>query len=194
MDWKITVAVIGFIFAAASYVPYWIDIFRGNTKPHLFTWIIWAISQGTALAGVIYGNGGFGSIALWAGMFGITSVLLLSFRYGTKNITRSDGIILGIAFLAIIAWWQLDNPLLAVLMVSAIDALGYLPTYRKLYSEPWSESLLSWTLVSIGYVFSILALTEHNLLTLSYLVTVLIANAILIALALSRRRALPKMP
>lgn len=189
---KTYLALGALILAIASYIPYWVDIFRGNTKPHLFTWLIWGISMATALAAASYGDGGLGTIALWAGMFGITSVFLLSFKYGTKNITRSDGVILAIALLAIVIWWQLDNLLLAVIVASLIDAIGYIPTLRKLYSDPWSENLLSWALVSLGYIFSILALAHYNWLTLTYLLTILLANIILISLALIRRNSVGK--
>lgn len=192
IDWKLVSASIALIITFISYFPYWFEIFRGNTKPHLYTWLIWAISQAVALAGMIYGGGGHGTFALWAGMFGVTSVLLLCFKYGSKNITRTDGIVLGLALIAVALWFVLDNPLLAVVLVSLIDGLGYIPTLRKLYSEPWTESLLSWSIVTVGHLFSFMALAHHNALTLTYLGTVFVANLILLGIGFVRRAQLQK--
>lgn len=57
---------IKFIFALLSTVivifggffPYFLDIFRKRTKPHAYTWLIWSVTYGTALAGLWYGKGG----------------------------------------------------------------------------------------------------------------------------------------
>jgi hypothetical protein len=56
-------------------------------------------------------------------------VMLLSLKYGTRNITRSDTIILILALAAVFVWVQLDNPLLAVIMVTLIDLAGYVPSW-----------------------------------------------------------------
>ena len=47
--------LIGFVaavLAIISHIPYILDILRGKTKPHLYTWIIWAIV--TVLACIYY--------------------------------------------------------------------------------------------------------------------------------------------
>ncbi len=113
---------------------------------------------------------------------------LLSLKYGTKNITKGDTVVLIAAFLAIIVWWQLHNPLLAVFMVSAIDVLGYLPSFRKTFAEPWTETPVSWAIFSLANIINILALSEYNFLTLTYLVAITAANLILLTICLARRR------
>lgn len=189
-DWKLIAGSIALSITVASYFPYWVEIFRGNTKPHLYTWLIWLISQIVALAGMLYGGGGHGTFALWAGLFGVGSVFLLCFRYGTKNIMRSDIVVLLLALIAVALLVVFDNPLLAVILVSLIDALGYIPTIRKLYQEPWTESLLSWSIVTIAHLFSFMALAHYNALTLTYLITVFFANIILLSIGLIRRTQL----
>ena len=185
---KIICAVLSTLVSVVAFIPYFRDIFLKKTKPHAYTWLIWAITQGTAVAGLWYGKGGIGSLGLTVGASLVFIVFLLSLHYGTRKITRGDTLLLIAALIAILIWWQLHSALLAVLMVSVIDAVGYIPSYRKCWEEPWSETLLSWVLYSVSNIFAMLALMEYNLLTLTYLVTITILNSALVVICLIRRK------
>ena len=163
------------------------DIFSGKIKPHVYTWLIWSITQGVALLGLLYGKGGWGGLALSISTLFVFIIFLVSLKYGTRNITKFDTITLIIALLAIIVWFQIHNPLLAVIMVSAIDFLGYIPSFRKTFYEPWTEAVFPWAIFFFANLFIIFSLSEYNLLTLTYLVTIETANLILIGICLTRR-------
>lgn len=192
MDYKIAFAVISTAIGIVFFYPYLKDIFKLQTRPHAYTWFIWIITQGTAVAGIYYGGGGIGSLGLISGTIFIFVVFLFSLKYGTRNITKIDTAILVTALLAIFIWWKLDSPRAAVLMVSGIDVIGYIPSYRKAFFEPWSETVITWLGFILGNFFAILSLREYNLLTLSYLVSITIANAILAGICIIRRRSIPK--
>ena len=55
MDFKFIIAIFSAVFLFVGYIPYFRDVFYKKTKPHLYTWLIWAITQGTATAVVILG-------------------------------------------------------------------------------------------------------------------------------------------
>ncbi|MCX6722572.1 MAG: hypothetical protein NT094_00715, partial [Candidatus Staskawiczbacteria bacterium] len=139
-DLKIFFIILSIIAGLSAFFPYLRDIFSLKTKPHIYTWLIWSVTQGTAVAGIYYGGGGLGGLELVIGTFFVFIVFLFSLKYGTKNITKSDTAVLITAFLAVLVWWQLHQPLLSVLMVSAIDVIGYIPSIRKSYKDPWSET------------------------------------------------------
>lgn len=185
-------AAAGTVLVFLAYIPYLKDIFAGHTKPHAFTWLIWTLTTATAATGLWLGGGGWGAVSQTASASLTFLFFLLSLRYGTRNITKSDVVILVSALLAIGVWWFLDNPVLAVLMVTAIDTVGYLPTYRKSYAEPWSESLPTWWLFTLYAVFGFLAIREYNLLTAPYLFMTICANLLLVILMIIRRRSIPK--
>lgn len=189
---KIFFAILAVAGVIGAFSAYFRDIFLKKTKPHAYTWLIWTITQGTALAGLWYGKGGWGALALASGTFLVFAVFLLSLKYGTRNITRGDTAILIAALLAIVAWWQLHQPLLAVAMASIIDFLGYLPSFRKTLEEPWTETPISWAVFSAANIFSIMALNQYNLLTLTYLITITVANTILLVICLTRRPMVPR--
>ena len=101
MDFKFITASIASLLMIMAYIPYFKDIFAHKTKPHMFTWLIWGITQGTATVALLYGGGKFGSFSLIMGTILVTIIFLLSFKYGTKDITNSDKFVL---ILALIVW------------------------------------------------------------------------------------------
>lgn len=192
-NWKLIAAIIaGILVVFGGHIPYLRDMFRNKTKPHAYTWLIWSITYGTATVAMWHGQGGWGFLGMAASCFFIFLTFILSLKYGTRNITKGDTVILILALSAIVVWWQLNNPMLAVLMVSAIDVVGYLPSYRKVYHEPWSETVASWIFFTLANFFSIAAASEYNFLTLTYLLAISTANITLLIICLYRRRIVPE--
>jgi hypothetical protein len=177
-----------------GYFPYFRDVFAKKTQPHMYTWLIWMITQGTATVGILKGGGGLGSIGWIVGTLLVVVMFLFTFKYGTKNIHPLDGWVLAAALSAIVVWWQLHNPMLAVIMVSVIDGLGYIPTLRKSFAEPWSETVLYWFLMALASLLTIASLEHLNLLTLLYPLTLGFANIIVCTTCYFRRKIIPGLP
>jgi hypothetical protein len=178
------VSVIGVIIA---YYPYFRDIFQGKTKPHIYTWLIWSITMGIGVLGIIRGGGLQGVYPLLIGLVLVSSVAILSLWYGTKNITKSDTISLIAALVAVVIWFYLKNPYVAVLVAGLIDAIGYYPTFRKTYFEPESETLSFWLLSVAVSSISLLANEEYNFLTTFYTGIMLTMNLFLTIFIIMRR-------
>jgi len=193
MDIKTIFAIASALVGVYAFFPYIRDIFSLKTKPHTYTWLVWAITQGTAVAGLIYGGGGIASLWLIVALLFVVVIFIFSLKRGTKNITKFDTLVLIAALSAIVVWWQLDNPLAAVLMVSAIDLLGYIPSLRKTFVNPWSETMSSWIAFSVADALSIFALTEYNLLTTPYLAAFTFGSILMLAVILVRRPVVPRV-
>lgn len=185
---KLALAVTAALLVIIGYFPYLKDLFARKTTPHIYTWFTWILTQGTAVAALIYGGGGIGGLGLIVGVALMSVVFLLSFKYGTKNIPAGDTALLALTLLAILVWWQMDNPLLSVIMVSAIDLLAFVPTFRKTYQEPYSETLSFWIIMAISDLLAMFANTEYNLLTMTYLASLTVANMIVFTMMLVRRK------
>jgi len=181
MDIKLIFAIIASAITVTAYFPYFKDIFSLKTKPHVYTWLIWTITQSVALLGLIYGKAGWGSLSLLIGTVFVFFIFLFSLKYGTRDITKFDTAILIISLLSVVVWFQVHNYLLAVFIATATDVLGYVPSFRKSYHDPRSETVITWVLFGLANLFALLALSRYNLLTITYLTSIFIAN---IALAL----------
>ena len=192
MDFKLLFALAAFATIVAAIIPYVADTFRGKTKPHLYTWLIWSVTGCIATAAYMYGQGGYPAITSAIGTVFCIFVFLISFKFGTKDITLSDTVALVTAGVAVFMWLVLDNPLASALLGVSIDLIGYWPTFRKTYNEPWGESLSSWLLWMTTPLFSILALSSYNIFTLVYAAPIFTVNAAFIVFMLMRRRAVLK--
>lgn len=187
-DLKLICAVIAITTLTIGFYPYFRDIFKGKTTPHLYTWLIWAFTQATATAASWYGGGKFNALTFAISTVLVIAVFCLSFKYGTKNITRGDTVLLILALLAIVVWWQMGSPLIAVLMVTVIDAIGYIPTFRKSYAEPWSETQSFWAIMVLANIFTIASSAQYNFLTVTYAAMLLVANGMVWVICFFRRR------
>lgn len=189
---KIACAVIASVVALVfGFVPYLRDVFRGRTKPHAYTWLIWSITQGTAFIGMWRGGAGWAMLSMALGESINVIIFILSLRYGTRNITRSDTALFFASLFAILVWWQLHNPILAIILVMLIDLIGgYIPSMRKSYEEPWTETVSSWAVFTIANILTVAALTTLNFLTTAYVAMSIFANATLLLICLFRRRVI----
>ena len=187
MDVKTILGFIAALMATGSAFLYTRDIFRGNTKPHIYTWLIWATLTIIGFLGQLVGGGGAGA---WA--TGVTSIysvfiLLLSFRFGTADITNFDKVCLVLALISIVPWLLTQNVLLSVILATFTDIIGFLPTMRKTWHAPKSESLGSMYADAMKHSLSIASLSNYSILTWFYPAGVLFAKIVIISEILFRR-------
>lgn len=194
MGFKVFFSVLSVVIGLIGFWPYLKSVFSGQTKPHAFTWFIWGITQGTATAALWVGGGGYGALPLTVGTGLAFLVFFLSLQDGKSFITLSDSLVLAIALVAIGFWWFLEYAMLSVVLVSAIDVLGYVPTFRKSYFSPKTEHAMAWGLFALSNVFSLMALSAYNILTMTYIVALFFANAALFVFLVIRRRSVVKSP
>jgi hypothetical protein len=192
-DIKILFLILSISVNIIAFYPYIKDIFLGKTKPHTYTWLIWTLTQGTAVFGLLFGGGGYGVVAMVVSFVLVFTVFLFSLSKGFEKPNFSDKLFLILAFISILVWWKLNEPFISIMLVSLIDLFGYIPSYRKIWLYPYSETITSWFLFTLGNVFMILSLKEYNFLTLVYLITITFCNLMLVSIFLIRRSNLKKV-
>jgi hypothetical protein len=188
MEYKIIFSLLASILGTVSFFPYIRDVLKDSTRPHVITWMIWAITQGTATAGIIYGHGKWGALELAIGTLLILVIFVLSIRRGTKDITYSDYFILFLCLVALSLWILFNQPVSSILLITIIDLFGLIPTLRKTYNDPHSETLFTWLGFALSNTLAIAALQEYNSLTLLYLSTTAVADFIVFLLCWTRRK------
>lgn len=177
--------------AIGAFVPYLYTTFTRQTKPHIFSWIIWGAT--TSIVFVAQLSEGAGRGAWPIGLSALLSFVVAAtamLRHADGNITRSDWVFFLIAVAAIPVWLLTENALWAVVMVTLIDLLGFGPTLRKSYMAPYEENVLLYLLMIFRGVFAITALEVMNLATVLFPLAISLASAVVLALLLLRRRQL----
>lgn len=171
-----------------GYFYYFRDIFAGKTKPHAYSWLVWALLTAIAFGGQLSDNGGPGSYVT-----GVTAavsfvIFFLAIRQGEKNITRSDKAYLIMAILAIIPWLLTNDPVISVILISIIDFLGFIPTIRKSYHKPHEETLIHYVLAGLKFVLAIVALDHYSITTWFYPASLVAANLFFVVMLILRRK------
>lgn len=125
-------------------------------------------------------------------IFFCTIIFLLSLVYGTKNISKFDIYCLVAAIATLVIYFLTENALLAVSLVATIDLVGFLPTFRKGWEEPDTETVSTFVLSAFGKVLSIAALENYSLITTLYVVSLLFTNTAFSVMIWLRRNVYDK--
>jgi hypothetical protein len=187
---KELLGAIGIAIALAAYGRYYLALYRGTVKPHLFSWLLWCVVMTIACAAQLADGGAAGAWVVGTGAVLTGIVAIYAYFRGEKDIRRIDWVVLLLGLSAIPLWMATVNPMWAALLVSAIDASGYIPTFRKSWHKPHEENALFFSMYALVYVFSLLALGAYNLTTVVYPATLMTMNIALPLMLLYRRRAL----
>ncbi len=191
-DPKVIVGLIASLLVFVGYAPYVIDTLKGKTKPHIYTWFIWGVV--TLLVFFFQFNAGAGAgswLTLSAGLVCLF-IFMLSFRHGARNITRLDAVFLMLALVALGLWVITKQPLVSVILLVVIDMLGFIPTIRKSWNKPYTETLFSYGLSTFRFAIGIYALEAYTAVTYLYPVAWLFANGLFSVLLLVRRKQVGK--
>lgn len=188
MDYKNILGTVAVIVAFVSYIPYFRNIFAGKTKPHAFSWLVWCVLNAIAFAGQISDRGGAGAWAVGLTAAVMLVIFSLALTKGEKHITRSDWLCLIGAGLALVLWGITSEPLLSVILITVIDALGFIPTVRKSYHKPHQETLVTFLLSTVKYLLVVIALQNYSLVTALFPISLVVMNGLFVAMLLVRRR------
>lgn len=191
MDIRHLLATVGVLISIGAAVPYIRDIAARKTKPHLITWLIWTILAAAGCIIQLIGGGAWGAAVLGATAALNVVILILTAMYvGKDHITRFDTFIFGFALVSFILWLISSNPTIAAVLVTFTMAMGYIPTYKKSFTDPRHESVSLFFWSGIKQVVGIAALSAYNVLTLVFPIFLIFANFGLVTLLFIRRNKL----
>lgn len=189
---KEVIGLIAVFLSIAGFLPYIKDILAKKTKPHLYTWLVW--TPLTFLAFLAQVKGGAGPGAWTTGITALIClvILFLSVKNGTKDITKSDTYCLVGAIFAIILYVFVKDPTASIVLVTFIDIVGFIPTWRKTIKRPTEETLSTYVMSFLKHSLSIVALSNFSILTTLYPAAVAVANGVMIATIKLGRKHLAK--
>jgi hypothetical protein len=189
-DIKALFGVLAIVFTILTILPYIRGIRRGETKPHMFTWLIWTLTMGILAAAQMSDEAGPGAWAMTIGAVLNFVVFLSAIKQGEKNITLSDWVTFLIALLALPLWFFTHDPLWSVILLTSIDGLGYVPTFRKSWAKPQEEVILTYIFSGSWQILSLFAIVNYSWVTVLAPATFTMISAVLVIYLFLRRRAL----
>lgn len=168
--------ILSGVLVVLAAIPYIRDILKGETRPNKVTWFIWLLLQSLAFVSQLV-EGGRDSLLLSGGDIFITAtILILAFYKGESKWHWIDKVSLVGAVIGLIAWYFFNQPVLALAITIFIDFCGVVPTLRKAYVDPHSETLSTWLIVGVGAIFGAFAVGKFDIALLLYPVYLILAN------------------
>lgn len=186
---KELLSLIAIALTFFAFIPYIRSIHQGKTKPHVFSWFIWGTTTFVIFLAQLAGKGGAGAWPI--GISGIITLYITWLAYQKKsdlNITRTDWIFLIGAIFALPLWYLTADPVWTVIILTTIDILGFGPTYRKAYHQPFSENLYFYFVILARNIIVTFALEHYSVTTAFFPVAVSLATFLLITMIILRRK------
>ncbi len=162
-------SLIAIILTLTAYYPYILSIHRGQTRPHYFSWLVWGLTTIIVYLAQVEEGAGVGAWpVLLSGIITFYIALLGFLKRSDLNISMIDFLFFTISLLAIPLWYVTDDPLWAVVLVSAIDVSAFVPTLRKASIKPEQEDISFYFIFLIRCAFVLLALERYSLATVLF--------------------------
>lgn len=185
----LSAAAIALTFAI--FVPYIRSVRSGLTRPHVFSWVIWALGTFVVFLAQLAGSAGVGAWPI--GVSGLITAYIAVLAYSKQSdtaITRFDWAFLVIAVAALPCWFLTSDPLWAVVILTGLDLAGFGPTFRSAYVRPYDERIGFYGLAAVRNLLSILALEHYSLTTVLFPAAVGVACVAFVAMVAYRRKRL----
>jgi hypothetical protein len=186
---KDVLTILTIALGIVAYIPYLKDLIFGNTKPHIYSWLVWTILNITLFS--IQFNNGAGPISFIYLVTGVicTVIMLFGIGDGIRNITKLDGLFLVLSLVSLGMWVIAKEPLISAILISIVNVVALLPTIRKSWINPFEETLSTYVLSTIRTVLTVLLFETYSLVTLlSHIVGIIITTIFCIILIVRRKQ------
>jgi hypothetical protein len=193
MDQRELLGLIAVGFGVAGYFLYLRNTFLGRTKPHAFSWLLWGLLTGIVFTAQTMNGAGAGA---WVTGASCALCILIGFfglAVDERGFVLFDWVFLLAGLAALLAWFAVKQPTMSIIIVTAVDVIGYASTLRKSYYRPHQETAMSFTLNSLKYMIALLALQSYSIITCLYPAALVIMNGAVAFMIALRRRAVSNL-
>ena len=187
---KDVLAIIAALIAVGGNVPYLRDAFRKRVKPHPYTWLVWTIVSGITFFGQLEKGAGIGALPAGVAEIFTICIFLFSLQYGFKYVVKTDKYFLAAALLGLIPWIVSDDPTISVVIAVTIDLIAFVPTIRKTWQNPKTETPILYGANVTRHVLTLFSLQAYNIATTLHSIAMIVTNSIMTGIILLKKKPL----
>ena len=184
---KETIAIAASLLAIVGNLPYLRDIIKKRVQPHPYTWLVWSIVSCIIFFGQLARGAGVGAIPTAASEIFTIIIFFFSLQYGFKKIQHTDTIFLIIALLGIIPWVLTKDPTISVIIAVSIDLIAFMPTIRKTWREPKTETPMLYSMNVFRHILMLFSLQAYNLATTLHSIAMITTNTLMTAIIVGKK-------
>jgi len=178
--WLVYPAALLIVWGTVDYIR---DIRRGQVQPSLVTWFLWSLAPLITLAAQLF-SGDVGSETALTAVVGLCPLLvfLAGLNHGAWKPKPFDWWCGALAIVALVLWRLTSNSEVGVSLSIAADALGAVPTLRKAYAHPESESARFFALFAISAFVTLLTIPHATIVSAGFASYIFALYAVLFTL------------
>ncbi len=175
---------VGALLSLIGTSTYIADTVRGRTHPNRVTWFLWALAPLIAFVAQLQEGVGLRSLLTFTVGFGPLLVFLASFvnRGAYARITRFDLACGSLSIVALVAWQLTGKGTVAIAFSLLADFMAAVPTLRKAYREPHTETAAAFLCSGLSAAITLLTITEWDFAVAAFPVYILVMSALLFTL------------
>jgi hypothetical protein len=189
-DWRDALGILSVALAVLAAVIYIVQTLRGDVRPHPLSWFLFGV---LSLTGYLVQRDQGARQGSWT-LLAMTVICFLfvavSVARGERTFSRTEWAFVVAAGAVFVLYLFTRDANVAAAMTTAIDALGYGPTFTRGWSFPRKDSVTSFAINGAKFVPSLMAMEPISFATSSYPATLLVLNTAVAIMLLMRRRAL----
>ena len=158
LQYLVFVAAGAYFVAAYVYVK---SMLRGDVKPNQVSWLLWAIAPMIGSAAAVSNGAGLAAVPVF--MAGFCPLLIFVASFVVKGahwkLVKLDYACGLLSILALVFWAVTSDPDVAIVFAILSDALASVPTIKKGWQYPETESAWPYLTGVFGNFTSFLAIT-----------------------------------
>ena len=172
-------SILHFLFGSLAYVR---DTLKGESQPNRITFLIWALGPFIAVGASLQIGASWSLLPVFMSGFGPFCIFIASYSNPKAywKLGVLDYVCGVLAVFALIALLFTKQPMLAIALSIAADALALLPTAIKAWKFPATETGITYVVALLNVLLGIAFTTEYTFSNLAFLVYLVLADVTLI--------------
>ncbi len=191
VHWLVVLSALITIVGAARYIR---NTLRGQTKPNLVTWSMWALAPLVGTGAALSAHADPWTIVriFLAGFLPVLVIVAVIIKpQGYWKLTPFD-ILCGVCSLvALVAWLFAGKPVLAVVLAAAGDGFAAIPTIIKSWKHPETETGFTFIMSLVSILLVIPSIPNLRVENWAFQIYLVVCNSLLV-IAVYRKRGKAK--
>ncbi len=184
---KENIAIIAAILAVVGNLPYLWDVIKRKVEPHAYTWFVWSIVSCIVFFGQLSKGAGIGALPTGASEIFTIIIFFFSLPNGFKHVKKIDTFFLVVALLGLIPWILTKDPTISVIIAVSIDLIAFIPTLRKTWLKPKTETPLLYGTNVLRHALALFSLQTYNIATTLHSIVMIMANTTMTVFILRKK-------
>lgn len=168
------------IYGSYNYIR---DTIKGTTRPNRVSQGLWAIAPLIGVgAAISSGAGWMTTVRTFMTGFVPLTIFMVSFtnKNGYWKTTKFDYFCGIFSIVALIVWLVIDLPVYAVLLAAAADLFAAVPTIKKSWTNPESETGIAYVMSLIATLIILPTIKVFDIQNTAFQIYLLLVNVIII--------------